>query len=99
MLIFILIAVINAKKKGAYSLYIVGAVLPLILFVINVMLGLNMRMNWVAYFVILTIGEIAFRIVKNHNKENSSNNTDKKQPKNHKPNGKSIIDDFINNKK
>ena len=79
MIIFMVIAIVTAKGKGAWIWYAIGAILQLLSLSGNqkvaTMNGTDTTMHWVVYFALLII--TAILIVKRYNKANASSSTGK----------------------
>ena len=81
MIIFMIIAIVTAKFKGAWIWYAIGAILQLLSLSGNqkvaAMNGTDTTMHWIVYFALLII--TAILIVKRYNKARTSSNTDEEQ--------------------
>ena len=81
MIIFMIIAIVTAKSKGAWIWYAIGVVLQLLSLSGNqktaVMNGTDTTMHWVIYFALLII--TAILIVKRYNKVSASANIKEEQ--------------------
>ncbi len=81
MIIFMIIAIVTAKGKGAWIWYAIGAILQLLSLAGNqkvaAMNGTDITMHWIIYFALLII--TAILIVKRYNKVSASSNTKEEQ--------------------
>lgn len=81
MIIFMIIAIVTAKGKGAWIWYVIGAILQLFSLLGNQKMaainGTDTTMHWVVYFALLIITAII--IVKRYNKASASANTKEEQ--------------------
>lgn len=81
MIIFMIIAIVTAKGKGAWVWYAIGAILQLLSLSGNqkaaAMNGTDTTMHWIAYFALLII--TAILVVKRYHKASTSSNTDDEQ--------------------
>lgn len=81
MIIFMIIAIVTAKGKGAWIWYAIGAILQLLSLSGNqkvaAMNGTDTTVHWVVYFALLII--TAILIVRRYNKASTSSNTDEEQ--------------------
>ena len=81
MIVFMIIAIITAKGRGAWIWYAIGAILQLLSLSGNqkaaVMNGADATIHWIVYFALLII--TAILIVKRYNKASASINTSEEQ--------------------
>lgn len=81
MIIFMIIAIVTAKGKGAWIWYAIGAVLQLLSLFGNQKAaaanGTDATMHWIIYFVLLAV--TAILIVTRYSQVDTSNNTGEKQ--------------------
>ena len=81
MIIFMIVAIVTAKGKGAWIWYAIGAILQLLSLSGNQKVaavnGTDTTMHWVVYFALLIITAVI--VVKRYNKASTSSDKDNEQ--------------------
>ncbi|MBQ7125231.1 MAG: hypothetical protein IJO00_02595 [Clostridia bacterium] len=81
MIIFMVIAIVTAKGKGAWIWYAIGAILQLLSLSGNQKVaavnGTDTTMHWIVYFALLIITAVI--VVKRYNKTSASSDKDNEQ--------------------
>lgn len=81
MIIFMIVAIVTAKGKGAWIWYAIGAILQLLSLSGNQKVaavnGTDTTMHWVVYFALLIITAVI--VVKRYNKASASSDKDNEQ--------------------